>query len=76
MARLKPFTPESNENGACDCPYKRSCHTPRQWLQAKIRSENGTTIEASCPFYPLLKGLYADKGYSSPSQSQNLSGPL
>jgi len=42
------------EKGACECPYKKSCHIPRQYLQARIREENpGRTIE-DCDFYKMI----------------------
>jgi hypothetical protein len=40
--------------GACDCPFKKSCHTPRQELQATIRKEQGDPDIRKCDFYNLF----------------------
>jgi hypothetical protein len=45
---------------SCDCPYKKSCHSIRQKLQAEMREKYKSTIE-NCPFHKELKELYEAK---------------
>jgi hypothetical protein len=55
------FSRTSIDKGACKCPYKGSCHIPRQYIQEKIRQEHsGRTIE-DCDFYKLLKPMYEER---------------
>jgi len=54
------FSRTSIDKGPCDCPYKGSCHLPRQNLQEEFRTNYGDNVE-SCDFYKLLKPMYEDK---------------
>jgi len=45
------------DKGPCDCPYKGSCHIPRQRLQTEFREKYGYKLE-DCDFYKLLKPMY------------------
>lgn len=37
--------------GSCNCPYKKSCHEPRQRLASDIRKETGDSDIRKCDFY-------------------------
>lgn len=37
--------------GACDCPYKKSCHLMRQKIASDYRNEIGDTDIRKCDFY-------------------------
>lgn len=48
----KCFSERSFTEGACDCPHKRSCHIPRQWLQNRFKEENPKHV---CSFIQYFK---------------------
>ena len=54
------YSKTSIEKGSCDCPYKGSCHLPRQHLQTEFKEEYGYKTE-DCDFYKLLKPMYENK---------------
>jgi hypothetical protein len=47
------FMHTSITKGPCDCPFKGSCHIPRQEGQEYIRKQSGETVK-DCTFYEMI----------------------
>jgi len=53
------FGDTNEKHGECDCQFKRSCHTSRQYLQNLFRQENSNHV---CWFYEYFIKRHNNKG--------------
>ena len=57
------FGGTNEKHGECDCQFKRSCHTSRQYLQNIFRQENKDDYNLNnCWFYEYFIKRHNNKG--------------
>jgi len=60
--QLTCFGDTNEKQGECDCQFKRSCHTSRQYLQNIFRQENKDYNLNNCWFYEYFIKRHNNKG--------------